>query len=331
MGSLVVRPFVLCVALLATGPQTPPSDPALLAEGLRLTAQLTLDVAEDQARSQRVGIDRAQQLLAAVMSHGQRPDATREDWAAMHRAVDGLIALYLLKGEGVRAAVFAGMQSLLYQTLDQDLPRALAAAERGLELKRASGDTTTIFFEQMTIGQLLMAMGQPDEALPFLRTARASYPDLLSDVGSLLWHRIVRAEIARLDDGDVLHGPPRRVDAVAGPEARLARDAEAFRPPVLLGAVRPHRRAVANCALIAAAGGSLRGSHDARATALIAAAARQPCGASIWHPTAHKTRGGGPAYGRKNRLRRMPDDDGSGLGSPQAGLESVGQRDDPQA
>jgi CHAT domain-containing protein len=194
MGQLLIYPLI--VWLLA-GPQAAPVDPNL-ADGLRLVAQLALD-ASDARRFQQIGLDRAADLLTAVMTHGQRRDATRDDWAAMHRAVDGLIAVYQLKGETLRAAVFAGLQSHLYRNLDEDLPRALAAAERGMELKRASGDTLTLFFEQMSIGQILAAMGRPEEALVPLRAARDSYPDLLSDTGSMLWRQIVRAEISRRD------------------------------------------------------------------------------------------------------------------------------------
>lgn len=200
MSTLALCGILLSAILPAAAPsrQTPPADAAVLAEGLRLVAELTLDGA-DAARFQRVGLDRSAELLTAVMTHGQRPEATREDWAAMHRAVDGLIAVFVLKGEAMRAAVFAGIQSHLYRNLDEDLPRALTAAERGLELKRASGDTRTIFFEQMSIGQILLAMGKPDDALPQLRAARDTYPDPLSDTGSMLSRHIVRAELSRRD------------------------------------------------------------------------------------------------------------------------------------
>src|ERR1035438_2041452 len=102
----------LLIAALSCPSLAAAADPALLAAGQLFTTQLKLTQEADAALFQAAGLDRAVALLSAVQARGQEPDATTEDWTAMHRATAGLVELFVQKGELFRASLFAYMQSL---------------------------------------------------------------------------------------------------------------------------------------------------------------------------------------------------------------------------
>lgn len=154
---------------------------------------LTLDPAIDRERFDAVGQERAATLLAAVMGAGQTPEATASDWESMHRAVDGLVELYRLHDDVLRAAMFAGIQALLYENYDGDLARALPAAQQALELKRAVPGTPNIAIEYGALGRLLLTLGRARDAAAALRAAREHEEDPLSRTATIHWRLLVQA------------------------------------------------------------------------------------------------------------------------------------------
>ncbi len=117
----------------------------------------------------------------------------------MHRAVSGLVEVYLIEGNPLKASVFSNIQSQLYRNYDEDEARALEAAQRALALKRTAGETSSLFVDQAAIGTILLALGRPGEAVVSFRAARDGEPDPLSNHAAIQWRSIVQADLAMSD------------------------------------------------------------------------------------------------------------------------------------
>src|SRR3954469_8056217 len=190
MGSL--GPLVVGIAL-AFSPSPQPQATPSLTEASSFVRSLTLDPAVDRERFEAVGQQRAATLLAAVMGAGQTPQATAADWESMHRAVDGLVELYRLHDDALRAAIFSGIQALLYENYDGDLARALPAAQQALELKRAVPGAPNVSIEYGALGRLLLTLGRAGDAVAALRAAREHEDDPLGPTATIHWRLLVQA------------------------------------------------------------------------------------------------------------------------------------------
>jgi hypothetical protein len=98
-----------------------PAPPALLDDGRRFVAQLKLDAASDAVLFQATGLDRSKQLMEAVVSAGQGGGATLDDWANLHRALDGQAELALQRGDGIAAFRYLSSQEIDYTTLEHSI------------------------------------------------------------------------------------------------------------------------------------------------------------------------------------------------------------------
>lgn len=145
--------------LLATA--WPALGQSTLSQGRRLTAALQLDPKADVAMMAAVGYDRAQTLLMEVLTQGQSPSATAADWTNLHRATEGLIELYVAKGEILKASVFASIQDGFYRNFDHHYPAALMAARLALKLHRDSNSSSHLSVTLGAVGRDLRATGAP--------------------------------------------------------------------------------------------------------------------------------------------------------------------------
>lgn len=195
---------VVCLAGLLVGgvsagsAQAPAAqvDPDLLA-GRQLLARLGPEPQAHAAVISEIGDAKAQALLTAVMNHGQRPEATADDWVDMHRAVTALTDLFERKGELFRASIFAGLQDFAYRNYEHDFEAALAAARRSLDLAVRSGQAGGLHLNWGAVGTNLFSLGRVDEALTHFRTAQSLLPDPHARVAASITRDIVLAEIAR--------------------------------------------------------------------------------------------------------------------------------------
>jgi CHAT domain-containing protein len=190
------RAFVLfSVAGLAGFSQSQPDD--TLAAGREFVAALKLDQAADAAVFQQVGQERSAVLMTAVMSRGQGVSATTREWTDMHRALNGLIELYVAKGELFRAAVFGNLQDQYYRNDEGDYTAALAAARQALDLQQRSGQPATLYIGWKNVGEDLIRLGRVDEGLDALYQAHRSIDDPSGSAASVIWRGIVHGEISR--------------------------------------------------------------------------------------------------------------------------------------
>ncbi len=217
---------LLGLASLGAAQNQPPKpvDPALLAVGRQLVAQLKMDQTADTAVFQQVGTDRAMAAMMAVMNRGQEVSATPQEWKELHRAIDGLIELDIGKGELFRAAVFSNFQEIYYRQDEGDYTAALTSAHRSLDLQERSGQTTTLYICWKNLGEDLLHLGRVEEGLDALYHAHRIIDDPVSSTASLIWREIVDGEIARKN----LPAAQRECAAFAQ-QAEAASGAEVFR------------------------------------------------------------------------------------------------------
>ena len=145
-----------------------PLDPAVLAAGRQLVQQLTFSEEADRRILERIGLDRAGPLLAAVMDKGFEARATPSEWTEMHRAIAGLIEIRVIRGELFAAAVLANIQAVYYRTDEEDYNAALEASRQALALQQKSGETKTLFLCWQNVGEDLIRLGRVDEGLDAL-------------------------------------------------------------------------------------------------------------------------------------------------------------------
>ena len=166
-----------------------------LSEGRTLTAALQLDPKADVAMMAAVGYDRAQILLMEVLTQGQSPSASAADWTNLHRATEGLIELYVAKGEILKASVFASIQDGFYRNLDHNYPEALRAARFALQLHRDSMSSSNLSVTLGAVGRDLRASGAPAEAIGYIEEALNKADMPTSKSTGALWRDLVQAQL----------------------------------------------------------------------------------------------------------------------------------------
>ena len=175
---------------------TPNQNDAVLAAGSRLLSQLKLDPRQDAGIFKSVGMTQAAAALTAVMAKGQATTATADDWVDLHRALSALIELNELRGDFLRAAIYAYSQSIYYRNNEQDYTTALAAAREALDLQQRSGQSATQYINWGNIGQNLASLGRFDEAIDSYRQAQKRIDDPSSPQAANVWRDLVQAELA---------------------------------------------------------------------------------------------------------------------------------------
>jgi CHAT domain-containing protein len=192
--------FAACLIPCARSEAQQPAD-ADLAAGLDLVSHLKPASPQDpfvnQAVFSALGFDRAEKLLFAVEVHGSSPAATSDDWAAMHRALDGLIELKSEQAEFLRASIYATLQESAYRRNEVDYLSALAAARQALDLQQRSGELASVWIPWKSIGEDLIHLGRIDDGAVALLQARSLLPDPLTPFAADLWSEIVSVESAR--------------------------------------------------------------------------------------------------------------------------------------
>ena len=155
-----------------------------------------LDKASDlPAVFNRVGMDRASELLAAVTQRGMQASATARDWSDMHKAFSDLIALEVLRPNLFKAAIWAQMQAVTYRGMDDDYEQALIFSRKSLELQQQSGYLQTIYTRYLDVGTDLMHLGRAREALVELQKARETVPDAQLALSAAINRKIVGAAL----------------------------------------------------------------------------------------------------------------------------------------
>jgi len=226
--------LMLCAG--SEAPQTAAS--ADLVAGRDLVSRLKPNVASDafvnQAVFGEVGFDRAEKLLFAVEVYGSGPSATADDWAAMHRALNGLIELKSEQGEFLKASIYATLQESAYRRDERDYVLALAAARQALALQQRSGEVASVSIPWKSIGEDLIQLGRIDEGAAALAQARSLLQDPLSSFAADLWSELIALESARGNSGGA-HSESAAFLRAAGPlDGSLA--PAAFRAYALLAA-----------------------------------------------------------------------------------------------
>ena len=166
-----------------------------LSKGRSLARALQLDQKVDAAMMAAVGYDQAQALLMEVVTQGQSPSATAADWTNLHRATEGLIELYVAKGEILKASVFASIQDGFYRNLDHNYPAALRAARLALQLHRDSSSSSNLSVTLGAVGRDLRATGVPAEAIGYIQEALSRVETPTSKSAGGLWRDLVQTQL----------------------------------------------------------------------------------------------------------------------------------------
>lgn len=187
-----------CIVLLAWLPlcasgQDATSDP-ILAAGKVLLSQLHGDPSGDAAVFRQVGAEPAQQLLQAVMKRGLDKNATLDDWAGLHGAYAGLMALEIFRNNPAKAAAYAFLNETYYRSDEHDYAAALACARQGLELDQKAGQP--LYLMHKAIGEDLRALGRLPEAMEELREAESEWPDPVDNTAGTLAQEITQTLLA---------------------------------------------------------------------------------------------------------------------------------------
>jgi CHAT domain-containing protein len=143
----------------------------------------------------RVGMDRASELLLSVTQRGMQPSATAQDWSDMHKAFSDLITLEVSRSNQFKAAVWAQMQAVTYRGMDDDYEQALVFSRKSLELQQQSGFLQTIYTRYLDVGTDLVRLGHPDEGLVELQKARQTAPDTQFALSAAINRNIVGAAL----------------------------------------------------------------------------------------------------------------------------------------
>src|SRR5579872_4919896 len=190
----LLTPLIVCLFLRALqGAEDP------LAVARQFTAQLTLEQTGDEKLFAAAGKDRAQTLLLAVMRKGQGNEATAADWTGLHRAVSGLIELYIWSGDPFRASIYSGEQQRYYGSLEHDYTAGLEFAQRAYDLHENSGQPLSQFLNLKAIGENLLHLARPREALDAFHRAQQCMDDRYSITAAITWRRILQADVAARD------------------------------------------------------------------------------------------------------------------------------------
>ncbi len=185
-------------------PQQPVSTD--VAAGRELIAHLKPTSAREpfanQAVFEEMGFERAEKLMFAVEVYGSGASATPDDWAALHRALDGLIELKSTQAEFLKASIYATLQESAYRRDEGDYVAALAAARQAMDLQQRSGEVASISIPWKSIGEDLIQLGLMDEAAEALAQARSLLKDPQASYAADLWSEIISLESARGHSAD---------------------------------------------------------------------------------------------------------------------------------
>src|ERR1017187_2284598 len=226
MGKRFLGGFALIAAVASLGAQ-PPAQPTLIDEGRRLVAQLKLEPSADEVVFQATGLDRANQLMEAVVQAGLDGNATLDDWANLHRALAGQTELAIQRGNFVGAISRLNSQEGDYNNLESDYNAALKTAMQVLEMEKEHLPGF-LPFGYTAMGDDLRKLGRANEALDAYRESRrlgAALGGPAADASSqgwfaTLWLKIVETEIqlrdldaARTEANQFLAAAPAAADA----------------------------------------------------------------------------------------------------------------------
>ena len=193
--------FAGCFLLALSTAQAREAAPTDLAEGKELVLHLSPasspDAAADEAVFQHYGLDRAEKLLISVVTNGQNLNATADDWAGMHRALDGLIELNVDQQRLFKASIYGNMQDFAYRHDEGDYVAALAAARQALDLQQRAGVTATLYIPWRNLGEELIHLGRVDEGAAAFRQARKFITDPSGSFAGDLWGEIIAVESSR--------------------------------------------------------------------------------------------------------------------------------------
>jgi tetratricopeptide (TPR) repeat protein len=186
-----------CVSLASSQGVAPNGAAASLlhARGKVLLTQLKGDPANDADVFRQVGSDLAQQLLQEVASHGLENTATLDDWAAMHRAYNGLTALEIFRNNPAKAAAYAFYNDAFYRSKERNYEAGLACLRQALELDKQAGQP--LYLVHKAIGDDLRSLGRLPEAMDAFRLAEQSLADPLDKTAATLGRDIVGTLLAR--------------------------------------------------------------------------------------------------------------------------------------
>lgn len=163
------------------------------------TAQLTMDQRADESIFTAAGRDRAQRLLSVTMEKGQRPDATAADRMGLHRAISGLIELHIWTADYYKASFYANVQQLFYGMLEHDYAEGLKFAQQAYDLQEKSGQKFSQFLNLKAIGENLLNLARPREAIDYFHRAQECMDERFSTTATFTWRLILQAEVAMHD------------------------------------------------------------------------------------------------------------------------------------
>jgi CHAT domain-containing protein len=234
LGRLGALIGVVLVSVSVASSQQPVA--ADVAQGKDLIAHLSTiaspDSAKDMALFSQIGLERSATILTALVTSGKADTATSEDWAKMHRALDGLIELSVGKQELFKASIYANLQESFYRYDEGDYVAALATARVALDLQQRSGVTATLYIPWNDIGKDLLHLGRIDEAAPAFYQAQKLVQDPTAPSTGDLWREIILLELSRRNSV-VAHNESDAFLAAAAPSTPAE-----FRAEALLSASR---------------------------------------------------------------------------------------------
>ena len=195
--ALILVLALACVSLASSQGVTPDGSAASLlhARGKVLLTQLKGDPASDAIVFRQVGSDLAQQLLQAVARHGSENMATLDDWADMHRAYNGLMALEIFRNNPAQAAAYAFYNDAFYRSKERNYEEGLACLRQALELDKQAGQP--LYLVHKAIGDDLRSLGRLSEAMDAFRLTEQSLANPLDKTAATLGRDIVRTLLAQ--------------------------------------------------------------------------------------------------------------------------------------
>lgn len=187
--ALLVTPAVAQQIVTPAGPDQ------AVERGRELLSRLVLNPEADARVFAALPAGEPEQLLTAVSSNAQGYQTDPAGWTEMHRALAALSELSLYRNQGFKAAVYESFQSTLYINYDQDYAQALAASERALRLGEQYAPPESQALYQGDVGRNLSRVGRGEEALVFLRRARALARSPFDGFSANNWRSIVLGEL----------------------------------------------------------------------------------------------------------------------------------------
>jgi CHAT domain-containing protein len=130
-----------------------------------------------------------------VASYGLENTATLDDWADMHRAYNGLMALEIFRNNPAKAAAYAFYNDAFYRSKELDYEAGLACLRQALELDKKAGQP--LYLIHKAIGDDLRSLGRLPEAMEAFRLTEQTLPDPLDKTAATLGRDIVGTLLAQ--------------------------------------------------------------------------------------------------------------------------------------